>query len=116
MTRVVADPGRSLGSVGPGLFGGFVEHLGRCVYGGLYEEREKGPEPVCLVEGGDDHSDHARTSLTARHGRSCRKPSSSRSNSSCRREFGGALALEAIPCRLNSSRPISTSRPRASGK
>jgi alpha-L-arabinofuranosidase len=38
MTRVVVDPGRPLGSVGPSLFGGFVEHLGRCVYGGLYEE------------------------------------------------------------------------------
>ncbi len=38
MTRIVVDPGRPLGSVDRNVFGGFVEHLGRCVYGGLYEE------------------------------------------------------------------------------
>jgi hypothetical protein len=31
--------------------------------------REKGPEPVRLIEGRDDHGDHPRTSLTARHAR-----------------------------------------------
>ncbi|MDX6395889.1 MAG: alpha-L-arabinofuranosidase [Streptosporangiaceae bacterium] len=38
MTRIVVDPGRPLGSVDRNVFGGFVEHLGRCIYGGLYEE------------------------------------------------------------------------------
>lgn len=37
-TRVVVDPGRSLGSLDRRVFGGFVEHLGRCIYGGLYDE------------------------------------------------------------------------------
>jgi alpha-N-arabinofuranosidase len=38
MTRVTVEPARSLGTVSPHLFGGFVEHLGRCIYGGLYDE------------------------------------------------------------------------------
>ena len=38
MTRIVVDPARPLGSVDRNVFGGFVEHLGRCIYGGLYEE------------------------------------------------------------------------------
>ncbi|MHB1004889.1 MAG: hypothetical protein ACYC3S_04510 [Chloroflexota bacterium] len=29
---------RKLGRVDPRIFGGFVEHLGRCIYGGIYEE------------------------------------------------------------------------------
>lgn len=31
------DPDRTIGEVSPHLFGNFVEHLGRCVYGGIYE-------------------------------------------------------------------------------
>jgi alpha-N-arabinofuranosidase len=31
------DPGFAVGSVDPRLFGTFVEHLGRCVYTGIYE-------------------------------------------------------------------------------
>ncbi len=38
MTRVVVDPARSLGSLSRNVFGGFVEHLGRCIYGGVYDE------------------------------------------------------------------------------
>ena len=38
MTRIAIDPGRVLGQVDRNVFGGFVEHLGRCIYGGLYEE------------------------------------------------------------------------------
>jgi alpha-L-arabinofuranosidase len=38
VTRIVVDPARALGPVDRNLFGGFVEHLGRCVYGGLYDE------------------------------------------------------------------------------
>jgi alpha-L-arabinofuranosidase len=38
VTRIAIDPGRSLGQVERGVFGGFVEHLGRCIYGGIYDE------------------------------------------------------------------------------
>ncbi|MBO0833253.1 MAG: alpha-N-arabinofuranosidase, partial [Actinobacteria bacterium] len=38
MTRIAIDPRRVLGQVDRNVFGGFVEHLGRCIYGGLYEE------------------------------------------------------------------------------
>jgi alpha-L-arabinofuranosidase len=38
MTRILIDPSHSLGSVDRKVFGGFVEHHGRCIYGGLYEE------------------------------------------------------------------------------
>jgi alpha-N-arabinofuranosidase len=36
--RVVIDPGRQLGRVSRYVFGGFVEHLGRCINGGLFDE------------------------------------------------------------------------------
>ena len=35
MTRIAIDPARSVGRVDRKVFGGFVEHLGRCIYGGL---------------------------------------------------------------------------------
>jgi alpha-N-arabinofuranosidase len=35
--RVVLDPAFVVGRVDPRMFGSFVEHLGRCVYTGLYE-------------------------------------------------------------------------------
>jgi alpha-L-arabinofuranosidase len=38
VTRVTVDPARSLGTLSPHVFGGFVEHLGRCIYGGLFDE------------------------------------------------------------------------------
>src|SRR5215475_6169739 len=38
VTRVTIDPARSLGTLSPHVFGGFVEHLGRCIYGGLFDE------------------------------------------------------------------------------
>jgi alpha-N-arabinofuranosidase len=38
VTRIVVDPARSLGRLDRNVFGGFVEHLGRCIYGGLYDE------------------------------------------------------------------------------
>jgi alpha-N-arabinofuranosidase len=38
VTRIAVDPARSLGTLGRNVFGGFVEHLGRCIYGGLYDE------------------------------------------------------------------------------
>ncbi len=35
--RVTLAPERTIGAVDPRLFGSFVEHLGRAVYGGIYE-------------------------------------------------------------------------------
>jgi alpha-L-arabinofuranosidase len=35
--RFVLDPAFEVGAVNPRLFGSFVEHLGRCVYTGIYE-------------------------------------------------------------------------------
>lgn len=37
MNRIKIDLDRTLGRIDPNLFGGFVEHLGRCVYGGIYD-------------------------------------------------------------------------------
>ena len=36
--RIKLDPDRVIGEVHPHVFGNFVEHLGRCVYGGVFEE------------------------------------------------------------------------------
>jgi alpha-N-arabinofuranosidase len=38
LSRIAITTGRSLGTIDRKVFGGFVEHLGHCVYGGLYEE------------------------------------------------------------------------------
>src|SRR5919202_1566254 len=35
--RVVLDPTDTVGQVDDRLYGSFVEHMGRCVYGGIYE-------------------------------------------------------------------------------
>ena len=35
--RIVVDPAFALAEVDERLFGSFVEHMGRCVYGGIYE-------------------------------------------------------------------------------
>ncbi|HPR33993.1 MAG TPA: hypothetical protein PLK12_17960, partial [Prolixibacteraceae bacterium] len=36
--RIKIDLDRTVGEVNPMLYGNFVEHLGRCVYGGIFEE------------------------------------------------------------------------------
>jgi alpha-N-arabinofuranosidase len=35
--RIKIDPDRTIGEISPLLYGNFVEHLGRCVYGGVYD-------------------------------------------------------------------------------
>ncbi len=35
--RIKIDTDRTIGEVHPHIFGNFAEHLGRCIYGGLYE-------------------------------------------------------------------------------
>lgn len=37
MNHIKIDLDRQLGHIHPHIFGGFVEHLGRCLYGGVYE-------------------------------------------------------------------------------
>jgi alpha-L-arabinofuranosidase len=41
MTRIAVDPGRPIGHVDRNVFGGFIEHLGRCIYGGIYDDRSR---------------------------------------------------------------------------
>src|SRR5438552_3692012 len=38
MTRISIDLRRRLGTVDRRIFGQFIEHLGRCIYGGVYDE------------------------------------------------------------------------------
>src|SRR5881392_51186 len=38
MARIVIDPARRLGTIDRRIFGNFIEHLGRCIYGGVFEE------------------------------------------------------------------------------
>ena len=37
-TRIGIDLRRRIGTVDRRIFGQFIEHLGRCIYGGIYEE------------------------------------------------------------------------------
>ena len=38
MSRITVDLQRPVGAVDPRIFGQFIEHLGRCIYGGIYDE------------------------------------------------------------------------------
>ena len=38
MAKIKIDLDRMIGHVDRNVFGGFIEHLGRCIYGGIYEE------------------------------------------------------------------------------
>ena len=38
MAKIKIDPERRVGELDRRVFGGFIEHLGRCVYGGLFDE------------------------------------------------------------------------------
>lgn len=37
MNRIKIDPEQTAGTIDRNIFGGFAEHLGRCIYGGIYE-------------------------------------------------------------------------------
>lgn len=37
MNHIKIDPTHSLGTINRDIFGGFAEHLGRCIYGGIYD-------------------------------------------------------------------------------
>ncbi|MBC7316287.1 MAG: alpha-N-arabinofuranosidase, partial [Chloroflexi bacterium] len=38
MNTIAIDPRRVIAELDRNVFGGFAEHLGRCIYGGIYEE------------------------------------------------------------------------------
>ena len=38
MAKIKVDLDRKLGNVDRRIYSGFIEHLGRCIYGGIYEE------------------------------------------------------------------------------
>ncbi len=38
MARIAIDLARRIGTVDRRIFGNFIEHLGRCIYGGIFEE------------------------------------------------------------------------------
>lgn len=37
LNEIKIDPERTIGSIDHNIFGGFAEHLGRCIYGGIYD-------------------------------------------------------------------------------
>jgi alpha-L-arabinofuranosidase len=43
--KIVLDPGYTVGPLNRRLFGSFVEHLGRCVYDGIYEPGHPRADP-----------------------------------------------------------------------
>src|SRR3989449_10835195 len=43
--RVIVDPARPVASLDRRLFGSFVEHIGRCIYGGIYDPGSKLADP-----------------------------------------------------------------------
>ncbi|TET07164.1 alpha-N-arabinofuranosidase, partial [Candidatus Aerophobetes bacterium] len=36
--KIRIDGERVIGKINPNIYGHFIEHLGRCIYGGIYEE------------------------------------------------------------------------------
>ena len=38
MAQIKIDRDRTIGPIDRNIYGGFAEHLGRCIYGGIYEE------------------------------------------------------------------------------
>ena len=36
--KIKVDAERKIGKINPNIYGHFIEHLGRCIYGGIYEE------------------------------------------------------------------------------
>ena len=41
VTRVIIDSERQVGPINRHLFGSFLEHLGRAIYGGIYDPESK---------------------------------------------------------------------------
>src|ERR1700687_5037050 len=43
--RVIADPARTVAALDRRLFGSFVEHIGRCIYEGIYDPGSQFADP-----------------------------------------------------------------------
>ena len=49
-TKVKIDTNFQIGNVDPRIFGGFIEHMGRCVYEGIYDiESDIADEDLSLI-------------------------------------------------------------------
>ena len=44
MARIGIDLTRRIGTVDRRIFGNFIEHLGRCIYGGIWAEMLEDPD------------------------------------------------------------------------
>ncbi len=69
MNRIKLDLDRTLGTIDRNVFGGFVEHLGRCVYGGIYDPGSPlaGPRRAAIGrQGGDRRSAPGQRPLSRR--------------------------------------------------
>lgn len=38
---ILVDPERTIDEVDPRIYSGFTEHMGRCIYGGIYDPENK---------------------------------------------------------------------------
>jgi hypothetical protein len=43
--RVKIDTERTIGDIDSKLYGNFIEHLGRCIYGGVFDEKSPSAKP-----------------------------------------------------------------------
>ena len=71
--RFTIDPAFTVGEVNPRLFGSFVEHLGRCVYTGVFEPGhpaadEAGTDVVVKVRDGSAQQRWLADAVTASPG------------------------------------------------
>lgn len=41
VNKIKLDIERVIAEINPNIYGGFIEHLGRCIYGGIYDENSK---------------------------------------------------------------------------
>ena len=44
--RVKIDTERVIGDIDPKIYGNFIEHSGRCIDGGIFEENRRSPTPT----------------------------------------------------------------------
>ena len=49
-SRVKLDPARKIGDIDPKLYGNFIEHLGRCIDGGIFDEGSPLSDPQRLPQ------------------------------------------------------------------
>nr|GAT43897.1 glycoside hydrolase family 51 protein [Mycena chlorophos] len=52
MPAIHVDLARTIAPVDPRIYGGFTEHMGRCIYGGIYDDPDNKARPELLDERG----------------------------------------------------------------